>query len=329
MAKKQRNLTVPGALDLRLDWVTLVGQCTQQQFLESLSDLRVDEKARRFFLPRPSTGGVRVLRYRLLPCGVAVDIPGECLRSLSFDEQAEFVLAVVLVCFRDVRVTMPRLDWAVQLDNEGSRTPIERAEILASAERGGLLVPGLLRRSNVPVRVESLSGSTDYRERVKYSKRKSANGGTIVSKDRWLLRVYDARCRGESYLRVEVQENFASREFVDVRSLALSAVTCGFLVPLSPLGSVVPSVDVVDRAAARRQSQAKRALSVLVGLIRDESRSAGVLPQYQALGELLYAVARQFKLSYPDLPRSVTLSTVALVAPSLVRQPGLFELFKA
>lgn len=237
-----RTRTFPQPLELRWDSITLLLIVSREDFeaLVVRDGFRYDDKARRLhFVCRGPSGPFweTYARVKYGPAGVSLDLSAEQLRQHPLAVQRLIVDSLAVVG-DDYRMTVPRLDWAMQFAAigqdlrglqeygfRGDRTT--RVELLEPCAAVGLYEPGIVHKSNVPGRVVSVSGATDYR-----LFRKTRRTGKCVERDEVVLRVYDAHGMGMAFLRAECQERLARRAFLGAASLMMHEVTWRYFVSL-------------------------------------------------------------------------------------------------
>ncbi|HAM22682.1 MAG TPA: hypothetical protein DCQ04_10485 [Actinobacteria bacterium] len=237
-----RTRTYPQPLELRWDSITLLLLVTRPDFeaLVVRDGYRYDEKARRLhFVCRGPSGPFweTFARVKFGPAGVSLDLGAEQLRQHPLSVQRQVVDSLALMA-GDYRITVPRLDWAMQfaavgVDLRGLQEysfrgdRATRESLLEPCASVGLFEPGIVHKSNVPGRITSVSGTTDYR-----LYRKTRRSGKAVEKDEVVLRIYDAHGMAMAFLRAECQERLARRAFTGAADLSMHKVTWSYFVSL-------------------------------------------------------------------------------------------------
>lgn len=237
-----RTRTFAQPLDLRWDGVTLLVLIDRADFdqITLKEGFRYDDKARRLSFVCTGLNGPwweTYARVKFGPAGVSLDLSAEQLRQHTLVAQRSIVDSLAKVA-GDYRVTVPRLDWAVQYKTSGVDLrgrqeygfvgdSATRGELLAHCASVGLFESGAVHKSNLPGRITSISGVTDYR-----LYRKTRRSGKCVERDEVVLRVYDAHGMGMAFLRAECQERLARRAFTGSESLAMHSVTWAYFMGL-------------------------------------------------------------------------------------------------
>jgi len=237
-----RTRTFAQPLDLRWDGVTLLVLIDRTDFEQAtLRDgFRYDDKARRLHFVCSGPNGPwwqTYARVKYGPAGVSLDLSAEQLRQHTLSAQRQIVDSLAKVA-GDYRVTVPRLDWAIQYKTSGVDLrgrqeygfvgdSATREDLLGHCAGVGLFESGVVHRSNLPGRISSISGVTDYR-----LYRKTRRSGKCVERDEVVLRVYDAHGMGMAFLRAECQERLARRAFCGADMLMMHSVTWAYFMGL-------------------------------------------------------------------------------------------------
>lgn len=328
-----RTRTYPQPLELRWDSITLLVIVTREDFeaLVVRDGFRYDDKARRLhFVCRGPSGPFweTYARVKYGPAGVSLDLSAEQLRQHPLSIQRHVVDSLAVVA-GDYRVTVPRLDWAMQFSTSGvdlrgrqeysfTGDRATRQELLEPCASVGLYEPGLVHKSNVPGRVSSVSGVTDYR-----LYRKTRRSGKAVEKDEVVLRVYDAHGMAMAFLRAECQERLARRAFLGAASLAMHEVTWAYFVSL-PCG--VPSG--LDGDTQRCESVGRDNLARSISSAYN-SMFRGVEPlPVDGNVDAAYALATFARMLGYDLARWPMLGQYARLPESTVRRWARGALFR-
>jgi len=173
--------------------------------------------------------------------GFSLNFGGKtCLRSMPLEGAIAHILEVEsLLRHLGYKMTLTRVDWAVQIFDDGQPRLSTLVSKLAQLD-SPFTVEGLP-DENSPYYVASASGRSVYRGYQRIERRKSG-GRACESVDRWKLCAYQAQTAdGVPVLRCEVREQFARRALQGSLSMSdesLAALNC-FTALDSPSSGVV------------------------------------------------------------------------------------------
>lgn len=247
MASK-RHIT-PVVDGLHLDWVTLlsVSLCDIDSVIEAVCSIgyvyvpyKPTERYPGVFR-RLTDFGLQEVNLLSHFRGFSLNFGGKtCLRSMPLQGAIDHVLQVESL-LRDLgyKMTLTRVDWAVQIPDRGD--PVLSTLVGKLARLDCPFTVEGLPDENSPFYVASASGRSIYRGYQRTERRKSG-GRACESVDRWKLCAYQAQtAEGVPVLRCEVREQFARRALQGSLSMTdetFAALNC-FTVVSSPSCGVV------------------------------------------------------------------------------------------